>query len=341
MVDLVSRVLAARRAGVEQIFFDKLTDSETGLMTESGRPGELFLVARTLCDMLGAARFAGWLLLEHEATAMVFARPDGSETLLVWKDDLPGPIKEPLYLGENLTQTDLFGNQSPIPRFGSVSTLTLQPMPLFVTGIDPRISGTRQSFGLIGGAGPAAYHGHRATIEFTNRFGRGITGTVRLRPPAGWRLDPAVIHLNLAENEHVAQPVTVTVPNNETVGVKEILADFDVEAGITCRFLAVAPVRFEMATARTSAVVYNEGANLVIEQEITCTAKEPMSYSAYAQIPGRPMMGYEIAKLKPGETVVKRYLLPGAASFEGKSALLGVRDNTPDRGFANVLVALK
>ena len=96
-----------------------------------------------------------------------------------------------------------------------------------------------------------------------------------------------------------------------------------------------------MATARTSAVVYNEGSNLVIEQEITCTAREPMSYSAYAQIPGRPMMGYEIAKMKPGETVVKRYLLAGAAGFEGKSALLGVRDNTTERGFANVLVSLR
>jgi hypothetical protein len=341
IADLVSRVLAARRAGVEQIFFHKLTDSETGLMTEGRRPGELFLVARTLCDLLGGSRFAGWLPLEHEATAMVFARPDGSETLVVGKDDLPGPIKEPLYLGENLMQTDVFGNQTAVPRFGSVSTLTLQPMPLYVTGIDPRISGTRQSFALTGGAIPAAYHGHKATIEFTNRFGRGITGTVRLRPPEGWRIDPAVIHLNLAENEHVAQPVTVTVPYNETVGVKDILADFDVEAGITCRFMAVAPVRFEMATARTSAVVYSEGGNLVIEQAITCTAKEPMSYSAYAQIPGRPMMGYDIAKLKPGETVVKRYLLPGSAGFAGKSALLGVRDNTPERGFANVLVSLR
>jgi hypothetical protein len=46
-------------------------------------------------------------------------------------------------------------------------------------------------------------------------------------------------------------------------------------------------------------------------------------------------------KMQPGETVVKRYLLPYARSLEKKTALVGVRDDTADRGFANVLLPLR
>ncbi len=184
--DFVSRVLAAKQAGVEEIFFHKLIDPERGLMGSAGEPTEMFLVARTLTDMLRSTRFAGWLPLEHEAKAMVFERQDGSETIVIWKEDLKFPIKTPLYLGEQLTQTDLLGNRTLLPRFGSVTSLTLQPMPVFITGIDPQISRTRRSFRLVGGVIQSAYRRHKVEVEFVNGFGRSISGQVRLKVPKNW-----------------------------------------------------------------------------------------------------------------------------------------------------------
>jgi len=338
--DFVSRVLAAKQAGIEEIFFHKLVDPERGLMRSANEPAEMLLVARTLTDMLGSTRFAGHLPLEHEASAMVFERPDGSETIVIWKEDLRFPIKTPLYLGEQLAQTDLLGNRTLLPRFGSVTSLTLQPMPVFITGIDPQISRTRRSFRLVGGAIQSAYRRHKVEVEFVNGFSRSISGLARLKVPKNWKVDPLIIKFRLGEGERKVQPLTVIVPYNETVGKKEIRADFTVESKATYRFVAVAPLRFEMVTARMSAVAFQEGPNIVIEQEITCTARQPTSFSAYAQIPGRTMMSHFISKVAPGDSVVRRYVLPYSPMLEHKNALVGVRDDSPDRGFANLLLPL-
>jgi len=340
ILDFVSRVLAAKQAGVQEIFFSCLVDPEIGLLRRPQEPTELFVVARTLCDMLGGTRFAGQLPLEHQANAMVFEREDGSETVVIWTEHGPFPVKEPLYLGDALTQTDLWGNRSPIPRVGSVSSLTLGHMPVFISGIDPQISRTRRSFRVGNSRIPAAYRRHRTSLTFTNAFKRGVSGRIRLRIPKGWNVDPAIIRFNLSEGERFVQPLSVTVPYNETVGHKEFLAEFTVDAKATYRFMAVARVSFEMRTAATKAVVFQEGPNLVVEQEVTCIASRPVSYHAYLQIPGRPMRNHFIPRVQPGESVIKRYLLPYTPSLESKTALVGVRDDTADRGFANILLPL-
>lgn len=338
--DFVMRVLAAKQAGVEEIFFAKLVDPEYGLMHSPSQPGELFIVARTLCDMLGGARFAGSMPLEHEATALVFERDDGSETIVLWRENGKFPVKEPLYLGGRLTQIDLWGNRTAVPQYGGVSSVQLGPMPVFITGIDPQISRTRRSVRLGNSAIASAYRRHKSTLEFTNGFERGISGYLRLQVPKGWNVDPLIVRFSLAQGETFRQKLTLTVPYNEIVGDKEFRVEFNVDAKANYRFVAVARVRFEMPTAVSKAIVYQDGPTLVIEQEITNIAKTPVSYHAYVQIPGRPMFNHYVPRLPPGETATKRYLLPYTPSLEDKTALVGVRDDTPIRGFANMLLPL-
>ena len=213
-------------------------------------------------------------------------------------------------------------------------------MPVFITGIDPQISRTRRSFHLVGGSIPSAYRRHQSAIEFTNGFERGVSGYIRLQVPQGWNVDPTVIKFHLSEGERFVQSLVITVPYNEIVGDKEFVAEFHVDAKSSYRFIAVARTQFEMPTATTRAVVFQEGPSLVIEQEVTNIANRPLSFHAYVQIPGRPMLNHFVPKLPAGETAVKRYLLPYTPSLENKTALVGIRDDTPDRGFANLLLPL-
>lgn len=340
LFDFVSRVLAAKRAGVEEIFFGRLVDAESGLMRAADEPSELLVVARTLSDVLGGTRFAGWMPLENTPTAMVFERADGSEIICLWKEHGARGIKEPLLLGDNLVQIDLWGNRTPVAQVQSVASVELTALPIFITNIDPQISRTRRSFRFRGGSIPSAYRRHQTAIEFTNGFGRGVSGYVELHVPEGWNVDPTIIKFNLSEGERFVQPMVVTVPYNETVGEKEFLAEFHIDAKSLYRFVAVARTRFEMPTGRTRASVFQEGATLVIEQEVTNTVDQPMNYQAYVQIPGLPMLNHFVPRLKPGETIVKRYVLPYAKNLEQKTALVGIRDDTADRGFANLLLPL-
>jgi hypothetical protein len=338
--DFVSRVLAAKQAGVAEVFFSELVHPESGLLRAADEPTELLVVAHTLSDVLGGARFAGSMPMENGSTAMVFERDDGSELLCLWNELGGRGIREPLLLGQHLTQIDLWGNRRPVPQVESVASVDLTAMPVFITDIDPQISRTRRSFRFQSDGIPAAYRRHQTAVEFTNGFCRGISGYIELRAPQGWNIDPTVIRFDLAEGEKLVQPLVVTVPYNETVGEKEFVAEFHIDAKTAYRFAAVARTHFDMPTGRTRASAFREDHVLVIEQEVTNTTQRPMSYHAYVQIPGMAMINQFVPHVKPGETVVKRYELPYSRELERKTALIGIRDDTPDRGFANLLLPL-
>ena len=116
IINFVRRALAAKVAGIDEIFFEQLVDAQTGLMRSASRPDELLLAARTLSDMLGGTRYVGNMQLESAGEALVFERTDGAEVLVLWHDDPRGSVLQPLYLGRDLSVTDIWGNRHPVPQ---------------------------------------------------------------------------------------------------------------------------------------------------------------------------------------------------------------------------------
>ncbi len=340
LIDFVHRVLAAKVAGVDEIFFEHLVDSKTGLMQSARKPDELLLVVRTLSDMLGSARYIGPMQLESGGHALVFERADGSEVLVLWHDDPRGTVTQPLYLGRELYATDIWGRRSRIPTVDRLATVAMGRLPVFVTGIDARLSRTRRSFTLRGGVIEASYQRHTVQLQFENGFSMPLVGQIRLRAPDGWKLDPQFVSFHLAAGERATVPVTVVVPYDETTGMKEIIGDFHVPGDAPLRFRALAPVHLEMKSARTAALGYVRDGRLIIEQEITNRSDAPITLRAYVQVPGRPMVSHMITDLKPLATVTRTYELPFETSLTGKQALVGIREEGISRGFSNVLVPI-
>lgn len=340
IIDFVQRIVAAKVAGVDEIFFDRLLGGGSGLMRSAERPDELLLVARTITDMLGTSRYVGDMQLESAGQALVFERADGSEVLVLWHDDPHGTVLQPLYLGQQLHATDVWGNRRPVPHNDRVSTLQLSRMPLFVTGIDSHLSRMRRSFQVRGGKLEASYQRHTVQVQFENPFNNPLAGHVRLRAPAGWKIDPQILDFHLATGERALFNVTVVAPYDETTGMKELTGDFHVPGDAPLRFRALAPLNLEMKTAYTAALGYVHDGKLIVEQEIVNKSDAPITLKAYMQVPGRPMVSHIILDLKPGATVTRKYEVSFDASLTGKQALVGIREEGVNRGFSNVLVPM-
>ena len=105
MEDLVRRMIAAKIHGAEGIFCSDPFDAECGLMEQDGTPGELLLPWRTTALMLGGAKYLGAVDLPGGSPNAVFARP-GDAVMVIWN---PRPQDEPVYLGANIRQVDLWG----------------------------------------------------------------------------------------------------------------------------------------------------------------------------------------------------------------------------------------
>ena len=102
----VHRLVAAKLNGADAIIITNPFDDQNGLMSSDGMPAELLLPWRTTAAMLGGAQYLGRLQLPNDSPNEVFLRPDGQVVMVVWNDH---PVRELLYLGDNVRQYDLLG----------------------------------------------------------------------------------------------------------------------------------------------------------------------------------------------------------------------------------------
>ena len=65
---------------------------------------------------------------------------------------------------------------------------------------------------------------------------------------------------------------------------------------------------------------------VVVRQRVTNFSKSPVNYRGYVVAPGRPRQTRLIHNLRPGQSVVKQYDLPGSMDLAGKRLRVGLRE---------------
>ena len=124
VIDLITRMIAAKINGADCIFHPDPFDPETGLMNPDGTPGELFLPWRTLALELSGTHYLGKLHLPHESNNLLFSRGQDA-AMVVWNER---SAIETLYLGDEVRQIDLWGRRkTPPPRRKSTNHLRFTP----------------------------------------------------------------------------------------------------------------------------------------------------------------------------------------------------------------------
>lgn len=330
--DLIHRMLAAKMGGADGIFVPNPFSTERGLMNDDGTPGELLLPWRTTALSLAGAEYLGSIGMPGGSSNHVFTR-DGEAMMVVWNEN---PTKEVLYLGNAVQTTDIWGRITDIPANNADDhrqTITVGPLPIFVTGVNEPVIRMRMSFRFARERLPSIFgRSHDQGIVMQNFFPVGVNGHVRLNTPSVWKLDER-IPIKMARNEKINQPFQIELPFDASTGRQDIRVDFEIEAEDTYRFSVYRHIDIGLGDVVVDVVTsLDKRGDLLVEQHLTNHTDKPLSFTCTLFAPKRRRMRTQVLELERrtdkrtfrlsrGEELVDKTLLLRLEEVDGQRVL--------------------
>src|SRR5205807_1559910 len=145
--------------------------------------------------------------------------------LALWDRGSDSGVKQlDLNLGERAVKVDLFGNVTPLLNArtntdGKVQ-LDVGPMPIFLVDIDGQLAQLRASVAFDRPLLESSFEPHTRHIHFVNPYKQAISGSLKLKPPTGWVLNPPTHTFTLNPGETFDREVTFELPYNSIAGIK-------------------------------------------------------------------------------------------------------------------------
>jgi len=338
--DFVQRLVYALASDVQRIDLPlpfKVVE-ENGEITHE--PQEMLLVLRTMLTTLGGATYKGRVPIAPEVEAFLFERK-GSGIIVMWDRGSQGSLRKiVLDVGDQAQRVDVWGNVSPVvespglrvstdtidaPPRGQI-TLDITSMPSFLIGIDAQLAMLRASVALDRPLLESSFHPHTRRVQFTNPYKQAITGTFKLKPPAGWTLNPPNFTFNLNPGERFDREVTIEFPYNSFAGAKRIDADFQVQGERTNTFSVPIMLNLGLGDVGMQSLALRDGKDLVVQQMITNYGDVPIDYTAYAICPGLARQERLITNLGPGRTTIRRYRFTGGKIAPDIKVRVGIKE---------------
>lgn len=302
-----------------------------------------------LVERLSGRRVVGRVPAGPGIVCYVLGGLDASRTgaLVAWRE-APGADRAEVaaYLGEGpKTLIDLFGNETPLGAQGSppVHRFAVTDRPVFVEGVDAELARFVASFRVEPGAVPATGDEHDVALVLSNPFQRRIDGRLTILEPGGlsagpgardrsWSITPRAATFSMAPGQDARIPIVVAFSPVEEAGPKDVIVEVELAAE-----RAYAPIRLKSTLeVRMNDLELNllyqrspdpSGPDLVLEAQVTNRGSTPATMEVTANATGFARMRASIADLAPGDTVTRRFSLPGgAAKLRGDRVTVGVQD---------------
>lgn len=293
------------------------------------QPSEMLLVLRTLMSNLGGAHYVGKLQIADGVEALLFARDDEGIVML-WDRSGDSTVRQlAVNFGPNTRRVDLWGNVTALMNVpsqsvssaddsgGSSVPVRIDAMPCFLVGIDGPLAQLRAGVKLDNDHVESSFKEHVRRLQFTNPYRTAISGTIKLKAPAGWTVMPPTIAFSLNPGETFDRELRIQFPYNTFAGSKNILAQFAVQADRTSSFTVPIALRIGLTDVGMQTLALRDGRDIIVHQMITNYGDKPINYDAFALLPGLARQERLVSNLAPGRTTIKKYrftnVLPGNA----------------------------
>lgn len=320
VADLVLRMLALREAEID------------GAAIASPYASYKRREARLLPDPLlgafaGAARrlagreVLGRLPMPAGLEAAILADPDGrSGALMVWNRSAAEEQRGvEMYLGQRPVLMDVWGNAAELPLEDGVHPVRVHDIPRFIENIDVELARFRAGFTIDEPLIVSEQTEHRRRLTLTNPWPRTISGTLRFTGPEGWDVQPIRHSFSIPAGGRVRLPVTMTFPLHEVAGPKTLSAEVDFVADRRYRVhiwtpleLGLPDVEFDASLSLEEAESGGATPDAVVTCLITSTGDTTRSLYVFANLFDHPRQERIVARLEPGETVVRRFRFEAA-----------------------------
>ncbi len=326
LADLAKRLIRVCAAGTETVFLPRPWDVTRRGGDAQIEPREEYVIFRTVAEVLSQARPIGAVYLGEGIHAVTFDR-EGSAVVAVWDEKAPDEGRPlTMYWGKEPLQVDLWGRRRPLTQVGQHHEVSVTRTPIFVQGKGAWHLKLRASFALEPPDVESSFRLHERTVRFVNPRSTPIAGMLRLKAPPGWEVRPARIPFSLAAGQALPAKVTLRFPANEVAGPKTLEGNFLVDSDETYEFTALAPFRLALDDLEVHSFARIERDAVIIHQTVTNRSKKEVDLEGYVTAPGRARLVRMYHRAKPGQTVLKKYVLDNARRLQGRLIRVGLRE---------------
>ncbi len=316
--DLARRVLYGWKASADGLTlpapWTRVVERKVRLL-----PDPLLGVFTTMAQRLSGRRLVNEMAPIKGVRCMIFDGPRGG-MLAVWSESADADESlVRMWLGDAPEMIDVWGNRQPVAMVNGKHELRVTRTPIFVEGVDTELAMFRAMFALNPSFIESIHAPQKAMITLRNPWDRTISGKMTITQPEKWYIEPRNNIFSIASGETAELPITVMFPISEVAGEKRFEARFDfvaeekyqVDLGVPMT-LGLEGIDLDatltvdrdeatgIVTAKVSAMVMNEGT-------------EPVSLFAFAYVPGKPRQRHIITELRPGQSVLRRFIFPDVA----------------------------
>ena len=330
VVDLMLRTLWGWRAGLPRMAIT--SPWSNGGPRGTVVPDPAFPVWRALADRLDGRRFAGELPVAAGVRCWVLTGDDPDDTALVaWNEQAqPHDAALSLLLADGPVEVvDAFGNRRTTLPVDGVHHIPLAARPVFVERVDPRLVRFRASFRISPDYLTAHHQVHDGDVLLGNPWNDTISGTIRLRPPAGWRITPRIHRFSIQPGGQTRLPISLIFTNNLLTGSAFAEAEVELIADREYNLRLRAPL--EVGVQDLEFVAYwhrdhsEDSTDLIITESVTNTGNSGVTLTAFVSAPGLSRQRRSIGSLQPGQTATRTFrLADGARLLPGRRVRIGI-----------------
>jgi hypothetical protein len=301
------------------------------------QPAEMLMILRTLMRVLGGSEFKGKVPIAEGVEAFLFDR-GGQGILMLWDRGSQAGVKDlPLNFGPGAARVDLWGNVTPLlnsgvgsrelgvgkngggdasptsdprpptPESSDTVAVSVGPMPFFLVDIDGPLAQLRASVRLDNEKVESSFKEHVRKLIFVNPYHTAISGTVKLKVPPGWTINPPTLSFTLNPNERCERELHIQFPYNSFAGNKTIAAQFSVQAERNSTFTLPITVKLGLTDVGLQTLALRDGKDVIVQQMVTNYGDKPIDYTAFAVFPGQARQERLVTNLGPGRTTIKKY----------------------------------
>lgn len=312
IADLALRMLHAREAGVSELAITRPWTPTVNRQL-SLAPDPLLGVFVTVAHQLDDRKVLNRLPLGPGMHAMIL-HGTGGGVIAAWNESAdPDEAEMKMFLGVDPVVTDVWGNRSRPPVVDGKHVVKLTRTPVFIEQVNTQLALFRAAFRIDEPFLESSQKLQHRNLTLYNAWPLTITGQMRISEPNDWRIQPRIKHFSIPAGATIQAPLAIQFPVSETAGDKKLIAQFQfiadreyevqVEADLE---IGLRDIIFDASMALSTEPAPGSR-TAVVTQMITNNSSKTASLFVFADLAGRQRKEHAIARLEPGQTVIRRF----------------------------------
>jgi hypothetical protein len=263
--------------------------------------------------MLAGTTFKGKVPMAEGIEAFLFDK-NGQGILALWDKGQQGSSRElAIALGESPRCVDMWGNVTPLLRGRSGGKaaqqvqLAVGPMPIFLVDIDGPLAQLRANVEFDRPLIESSFQLHTRKIRFVNPYRTAISGSLKLKAPAGWTISPPTFSFSVNPGEKFERDLTIEFPYNSYAGPKVIDVEINLQDGGSASTTVPITLNLGLSDVGMQSLAVRDGKDVLVQQIITNYGDKPIDYTAFAIYPQQARQERLVTNLAPGRSTIKLY----------------------------------